>query len=144
MSYTNKTAPTAVSPEQYLKDNFGGSTEVINDALQLIEIFSKVTGSRCVMWGKIFGFGKYHYNDSTGGSHDYLVTGFAISKTGFTLYNISGWENYKSDIESIGKYKLSGKSCMAIKRFADIDSNKLKIVITKSVKDLKAKYKTEM
>ncbi len=143
MSYTNKTQPTTISPEKYLKENFKGNEKVQSEALALIDLYSKVTGSQCVMWNKIFGFGKYYYNDTKGGEHSYLMTGFAISKTGFTLYNMMGWETYKKDIEKLGRYKLSGKSCLAIKTPEDIDLKILKMVIKQSITDMGKKYRVE-
>jgi len=143
MTYTNKTQPTTISPEKYLKENFKGKEKVQSEALALIDLYTKVTGSKCVMWNKIFGFGKYHYLDSKGGEHTHLVTGFAVSKAGFTLYNMMGWEVNKKDIEEIGKYKLSGKSCLAIKSIEDIDLKVLKVVIKDSIAQMKKRYKTE-
>ncbi len=143
MTYTNKTQPTTVSPEKYLKENFKGKEKVQTEALALVELYTKVTGSPCVMWNKIFGFGKYYYKDSKGGDHEYLSTGFAISSTGFTLYNMIGWESYKKEIETLGKYKLSGKSCLAIKSIEDIDLTVLKAVIQGSCSEMKKRYKTE-
>ncbi len=143
MTYTNKTQPTTISPEKYLKENFKGKEKVQSEALALIDLYTKVTGSPCVMWNKIFGFGKYHYLDSKGGEHTHLVTGFAISSTGFTLYNMMGWETYKKEIEKLGKYKLSGKSCLAIKSVADIDLKVLKVVVKTSLGEIKKRYKTE-
>ena len=96
------------------------------------------------MWNKIFGFGKYHNMDSKGGEHTHLITGFAISSTGFTLYNMIGWENYKKDTENLGKYKLSGKSCLAIKSIEDINLQVLQIVLKQSVLDMMKNYKTEI
>ncbi len=142
-TYTNKTQPTAISPEAYLKEHVKGKETVKNEALILVDLYTKVTGSPCVMWNKIFGFGKYHYLDSKGGEHTHLMTGFAISSTGFTLYNIMGWETYKKELETLGKYKLSGKSCLAIKSITDIDLNVLKAVAKQSIVDMKKKYKTE-
>lgn len=142
-TYTNKTQPTKISPEKFLKENFTGKEKVQSEALTLIDLYSKVTGSTCVMWNKIFGFGKYHYLDSKGGEHTYLITGLAISATGFTLYNMIGWENYKKDIVNLGKYKLSGKSCLAIKSIEDIDLKVLRAVVKQSVLDMKKRYKTE-
>ncbi|MFZ2523121.1 MAG: hypothetical protein WAW92_01920 [Minisyncoccia bacterium] len=144
MSYTNKTQPIIISPEKYLKENFKGKEKVHKETLSLVDLYSKVTGSSCVMWNKIFGFGKYHYFDSTGGEHTYSATGFTISTTGFTLYNMMGWESYKKEIEKLGKYKLSGKSCLAIKSTEDIDFKILKIVIKQSLSDMKKRYKTEV
>lgn len=143
MSYTNKTQPTNISPEKFLKENFKGKEKVQSEALTLVDLYSKVTGSTCVMWNKIFGFGKYHYFDSKGGEHTHLITGFAISSTGFTLYNMIGWESYKKEIEKLGKYKLSGKSCLAIKSTVDIDLQVLEAVIKGSCNEMKKRYKTE-
>lgn len=143
MSYTNKTQPTKITPEKFLKENFKGKEKVQSEALALVDLYSKASGSPCVMWNKIFGFGKYYYKDSKGGEHSHLITGFAISSTGFTLYNMIGWSNYKKDIENLGKYKLTGKSCLAIKSVENIDLKLLKNIIKKSVSDMKKNYKTE-
>lgn len=143
MSYTNKTQPTKISPEKFLKENFKGKEKVQSEALALVELYSKATGSPCVMWNKIFGFGKYYYKDSKGGDHSHLITGFAISSTGFTLYNIIGWESYKKEIQKLGKFKISGKSCLAIKSIEDIDLKVLKAIIKSSCSEMKKQYKTE-
>lgn len=143
MTYTNKTQPTTVSPEKFLKENFKGNEKVQAEALILIDMYTVATGSPCVMWNKIFGFGKYYYMDSKGGEHTSLMAGFAISKTGFTLYNVTGWEAYGKDIEKLGTYKLSGVSCLAIKSVKDIDLKVLKVVVKKSLINIKKKYKTE-
>lgn len=143
MTYTNKTQSTKISPESFLKKNFPKDVRVQKEALTLVDLYAKAVGSPCVMWNKIFGFGKYHYFDSKGGEHVHLITGFAVSKTGFTLYNMIGWVNYKKEIEKLGKYKLSGKSCLAIKSIENIDLKLLKTLVKDSVKEMKKRYKTE-
>ncbi len=143
MSYTNKTQPTTMSPEKFLKKNFSGKDKIQKEVLVLIDLYSKATQSPCVMWNKIFGFGKYHYKDSKGGEHSYLITGFAISSTGFTLYNMVGWASYKKEIEELGKYKLSGKSCLSIKSIEDVDLKILKTVVHSLYSEMKKRYKTE-
>ncbi len=143
MTYTNKTQPTTTSPEDFLKKKFSKDERIRSEALILIDLYAKTSGSPCVMWNKIFGFGKYYYHDSKGGEHSYLMTGFAISKTGFTLYNLMSWEAYMKDIRELGKYKISGKSCLAIRSVADIDLKMLGVVIKDSLADMKKRYKTE-
>lgn len=143
MTYTNKTQPTTVAPIVYLAKNFAKDERIQTEAHTLIDLYTQITGSSCVMWNKIFGFGKYYYHDSKGGEHSYLMTGFVISKTGFTLYNLMCWENYKQELEKLGKFKISGKSCLAIKSVADINLKVLKFVTKKSIADIKKKYKTE-
>lgn len=129
-------------PEKIFERKLFGKKNVQAEALQLVEVYSKVTGSPCVMWNKIFGFGTYHYLDSKGGEHTYLMTGFVISSTGFTLYNMMGWEFYAKELTQLGTYKLSGKSCLAIKSITNIDLTVLKTILTTSITDMKKKYKT--
>lgn len=113
------------------------------EALALVDVYTKASGSPCVMWNKIFGFGKYHYKDSKGGEHSHLITGFTISKTGFTLYNLIGWQNDKQKLVKLGNYKISGKSCLAIKSIKDIDLNFLQVVVKDSLAEMKKRYRTE-
>lgn len=143
MTYTNKTQPTAISPAKYLEKNFKGNERVNKEALTLIGVYTTATGSSCVMWNTLFGFGKYYYKDSKGGEHVYFMSGFAISKTSFTLYNLMGWEAYRKEIEKLGTYRLSGKSCLAIKGTEDINLKVLKRVVQKSITDMQKKYKSE-
>lgn len=143
MTYTNKTQATTIDPISYLEKNFKGNERIQKEAHVLIDLYTKITGSPCVMWNRIFGFGKYYYKDSRGGEHNYSMTGFAIAKMGFTLYNLMGWETYKKDIEKLGTYKLTGTSCLAIKSVEDINLSVLKAVTKKSLVDMKKRYKTE-
>ena len=143
MTHTNKTQPTAITPENYLEENFAQNSQIREEALVLIDFYTKVTGSRCVMWNKLFGFGKYHYFESKGGEHEYMMTGFAISSTGFTLYNLMGWEEYKKDLENLGKHKFSGKSCLAIKSIEGINLKLLGQEMKRSLTDMKKRYRTE-
>ena len=57
MTYTNKTQPTKVTPLQFLKENFKGKEKVQTEAVALVDLYTKATGSPCIMWNKIFGFG---------------------------------------------------------------------------------------
>ncbi len=143
MTYINKTQPTTISPEKFLKENFKGNEKVQKEALALVGVYTQASGSPCVMWNKIFGFGKYYYTDSKGGEHSHLMTGFAISKTGFTLYNMIGWESYEKELEKFGKFKISGKSCLVIKSIEHIDLKVLKVVIKNLFTQMKKRYKTE-
>lgn len=143
MTYTNKTQPTKISPKVFLEKNFQNNKGIQKEALGLIKIYTKATGYKCIMWNKIFGFGKYYYLDSKGGEHSYLMTGFTISSTGFTLYNIISWEKYKKEITELGKYKISGKSCLKIKNVENINLEVLEKIIKKSITEMKERYKTE-
>ncbi len=139
MPYINKTQPTKKSPKVYLQEA-GLNEEKLADAHKLLALYSQATGAPCVLWNKIFGFGSYRYLDSTGHEHTYLATGFAISSSGFTLYNILGWEAYAKDLARLGTHKLSGKSCLAIKHLRNIDPDILAKIVKKSFADMQKKY----
>lgn len=140
MAYTNKTQPTKVSAAAFIQQHTKGKDQLRIDAEALVALYTKASGSPCVMWNKIFGFGSYCYLDSTGREHVYLATGFALSSTGFTLYNIMGWAKYADALSLLGKHKLSGKSCLAIKSVKDIDQRVLLGIIKQSLRDMKTKY----
>lgn len=137
----NKTQPTEIEARNFAKQNFSPDRQ--KEILQLVDFFEKITGKKCVMWNKIFGFGKYHYKYDSGREGDFLATGFAVPKTGFTIYTIMGHENYPEILKDFGKYKSSGKSCLAIKKIEDINLKVLEKLIKTSLQDLNKKYKVE-
>lgn len=138
MSYTNKTQPMDTSVESVLEQM---DPMQAGEVRELIDFFSRLIGCRCVLWNKIFGFGTYYYNDSRGDEHSFLLAGFAISKTGFTLYNMMGWAQYTEQLVDLGKYKLSGKSCLAIKHVSDVNLKKLKRIYAQSLKQMRGSYR---
>jgi N-acetyl-gamma-glutamylphosphate reductase len=105
----------------------------------LVKIFERATDEKCVMWNKIFGFGKYEYEGKSL-KGVWMSTGFAVPKIGYTIYTIMGHKNYPSILKRLGKYKDSGKSCLFIKSLADIDRAVLVELIQASLKDLAKKY----
>lgn len=117
MTYINKTQPTDISPVEYI--NTQANSVMIPDCLELLQIFEKVTGNKPVIWGKIIGFGKYHYKQKAS-EGDWFVSGFAPRSSTIAIY-IMGKVEGKEDLEKkLGKFKMSG-GCMHIKKLADID-----------------------
>jgi hypothetical protein len=54
-----------------------------------------------------------------------------------------GYTNYSHLLDKIGKYKM-GKSCLYVKSLDDIDLDILRALITDSVNEMKALYKTNL
>jgi len=134
---SNKTQPTKISTSTYIKSL---SDEVSKkEAEELIDIFEDITGMKPVMWGKIVGFGSYHYKYDSGREGDFLATGFAIRKSGPTIYILPGYNDYSKLMEKLGPHKL-GKSCLYLKSLSDIDIKILKKIIKEGLKDLNKKY----
>jgi Domain of unknown function (DU1801) len=135
----NKTQPTINSVLDFL--NAYTKPDFMDDCLLLLDFFKRITGCEAVLWGKIIGFGLYHYKYQSGREGDYLITGFAPSKVGITIYNIAGYDGVAGLMDKLGKYKI-GKSCLYIKKLSDIDLGILEQVVKYNIDYVKETYQT--
>ncbi len=107
------------------------------DCFAVLELMRRVTGEEPKMWGaSIVGFGAYHYVYATGNSGDWLLTGFAPRAQNITLYIIAGFDQYPDLMARLGKYK-TGKSCLYVKRLADVDLAVLEELVALSVEHMR-------
>jgi hypothetical protein len=139
MTSKNKTIATKVSVKDFLESEDFSAEEVIS-AKVLVKLFEKVTKKKCVMWGKIFGFGTYHYVIKSREA-DWMATGFALRKNAITVYIMSGVQAHQELLKNLGKYKISGGSCVYIKKLEDINLEILEKLIDAGLTDLKKKWK---
>ncbi|MGR3808939.1 DUF1801 domain-containing protein [Jiulongibacter sp. NS-SX5] len=110
------------------------------DAFHVKEMMESITGLPPKMWGpSIIGFGSYHYKYDSGREGDMLKVGFSPRKTALTLYIMPGFDRYEELMAKLGKYK-TGKSCLYIKRLADVDEEILKELIKGSWDYMTNKY----
>ena len=110
------------------------------DCERLVEMMSSATGAAPVMWSQgIVGFGAYHYRYESGREGDWFLTGFSPRKKDLTLYIMAGFGRYDELMSRLGKYR-TGKSCLYIKRLADIDTSVLEELVTASVAHMKRAY----
>lgn len=125
----NKTQPPTTSVTEFL--NNYPNEKVIQDCFELVALFQKVTKQEPKIWGKIIGFGTYHYKYESGREGDSLVVGFTPSKVGITIYTNCDLSPKVNLLEKLGKHKIS-KSCLYIKKLADIDLKTLAQIIKES------------
>ncbi len=132
-----KTKPTKESVSGFLKKvPDKGRRE---DCLKVLELMKDVTGEEPKMWGSsIVGFGRYHYKYESGREGDYMITGFSPRKGDLTLYIMNGFEPVSDLMTRLGKHK-TGKSCLYIKKLADVDLGVLRKIVEKSVKGMDGK-----
>lgn len=110
------------------------------DAYDLLDIFSEVTGFEAKMWGSsIIGFGSYHYVYESGHEGNAPLVGFSPRKAKISLYFTMGEKERETLLESLGKH-TTGKVCVYINKFADINVDILKKLIVHSVNYLEQKY----
>ena len=109
------------------------------DSFKILEMMKKITKEEPKMWGpSIVGFGKYHYKYESGHEGDMCIAGFSPRKEALTIYILPGFEKYDSLMKKLGKYK-TGKSCLYIKKLADVDIKVLTELIIQSVKYMQKK-----
>lgn len=126
-----KTKPTAQSVESFLSRI--SDDQKREDCFTLLELMKQVTKTEPQMWGSsIVGFGSYHYTYASGREGDWPLTGFSPRKQNLTLYIMAGFDQYDELLKNLGKHTV-GKSCLYIKRLADVDLPTLTELIRQSV-----------
>ena len=126
----NKTKPTRVSPEAFVRKV--ATEQQQKDCKELIAMMRKITGEPPKMWGpSIIGFGTCHYVYESGREGDICLTGFSPRKPNLVLYIGSPLKDTKL-MSALGKYK-AGKGCLYIRKLDDIDRGVLRRLVEKAV-----------
>jgi hypothetical protein len=131
-----KTQKTKASVSAFLK---GIADDVRRkDCQTLVRIMKAAVGTAPKMWGtSIVGFGHYHYKYASGRENDWFLAGFSPRKQDLTIYLMSGIDRHNALLTRLGKFKTA-KSCLYIRRLADVDMAVLEELIAESVKHMKA------
>jgi hypothetical protein len=136
--YEAKTKQESTSVASFL--NALEDEQVKADCKTLVKLMKEVSGFEPAMWGSsIVGFGKYHYKYESGHEGDSCLTGFSPRKGNISIYTNMYLEDDSPLMKKLGKFK-NGKSCIYIKKMADIDQGILAKIIDKGIKGLKLKY----
>ena len=130
----NKTQPTARSVEDFLAAVTPDARR--EDARALCTLMARLTSEPPVLWGPtIIGFGSYHYRYDSGREGDIIRVGFSPRKPATVLYIHGGFARYEALVAQLGKVSR-GKSCIYVKRLADLDLGVLETLIAESLADL--------
>mgnify|MGYP001378373726 CR=1 FL=1 len=133
-----RTRPTDQSVTGFLNEI--GDEQRKRDCFRLVDLMQKITGAPPVMWGSsIIGFGSYHYTYASGREGDWMLTGFSPRKQNLTIYIMSGFDPFETDLKKLGRYK-TGASCLYIKSLEEVDEGVLERLIRASVQFLKSQY----
>src|SRR6478735_3909601 len=127
----NKTKATKVSVAAFIDMITDQNRRA--DAKALVKLMQKATGEKPKMWGpSIIGFGSYHYKYDSGREGDMPLTGFSPRKAATVLYLMGGFKDSQALLAGLGKH-TTGKSCLYIKKLADVDRQVLEALVVKSV-----------
>jgi hypothetical protein len=133
-----KTKPTAASVEMHIAAI--ANAQQRSDALALVALMQRATQHEPRMWGpSIVGFGSYHYQYASGHEGDAALAGFAVRKSEFAIYIVSGFEGQQDLLDRLGKHKTA-KACLYVKRLADVDIQVLEELLARSVAEMKRRY----
>jgi len=137
----NKTKPGKSSVTAFV--NGIEDRERRSDVKKVAAMMRAATGSRAKMWGtSIMGFGSYHYRYDSGREGDFMITGLSPRKQALTVYIMPGFSRFEGLMKKLGKYK-TGKSCLYIRRLADVDEKVLNRLIVDAVKYMRKHYETK-
>ncbi|MCY3623653.1 MAG: DUF1801 domain-containing protein [Gammaproteobacteria bacterium] len=133
-----KTRPTASSVDAFI--DAVDEEHKRADCRVVARLMAEITGAEGVMWGSsIVGFGSYHYRYASGREGDFFEAGFSPRKRALTIYVMAGFAEYEDLLARLGKYS-TGKSCLYVKRLADVDLDVLREMLIRSVAYIRAKY----
>ena len=125
-----KTRVNDASVEEFL--NSVEDEQKRRDSFEIVKIMKQVTKKEPKMWGPaIIGFGSYHYKYESGREGDMPQIGFSPRKQNLTLYIGVGDDSDNPLLKKLGKY-TTGKSCLYIRKLADVDRNVLQDLIADS------------
>jgi hypothetical protein len=107
------------------------------DARALLALMRRATSAAPRMWGpSIVGFGSYHYKYASGREGDWCVTGFSPRKGALTVYILPGLHLQADNLKKLGKF-TTGKSCLYIKKLADIHAPTLEAMVKQATTDIR-------
>ena len=129
-----KTGPTAADVDAFLDAVPDERRRA--DAWAVCRLMQRVTGEQPVLWGtSIVGFGRVRLRYASGRELDWPVTGFSPRKAATTVYLTDGFEERTDLLARLGPHSI-GKSCLYLKRLAQVDLDVLEALVTESVQHL--------
>lgn len=114
------------------------------EAAVIDALHRRVTGLEPKMWGpSIIGYGSYNYKYDSGREGTMCRGGFSPRKAAMTLYLMGNYCDRQAEVDDLfarlGKH-TTGKSCLYIKKLADVDLAVLEQLVAISWQVMNAKY----
>lgn len=108
-------------------------------ATELDAIFREVTGWNPILYGKVLGYGAYHYRYASGHEGNSYATGFTLRSRDISLYIMPGYSDFPEIAARLGKHKR-GKACWYIPNLENTDRIALADLIKAGVDDLRTQF----
>jgi len=85
------------------------------------------------------GFGRYRYKYASGHGGAYFRVGFSPRSKELVVYIMGGFPRHQSRMDRLGKHRAA-KSCLYIKRLADVDVAVLADLVRDSLDYMRSAY----
>ena len=109
------------------------------DAQVVCEMMERLSGDVPAMWGPtIIGFGSHDFFGANGKSTPWPVVGFSPRKPSLVLYLMVAFPGKNELLAKLGKH-TTGKSCLYIRRLADVDLPTLEKLVKKSIESVQSR-----
>ena len=112
------------------------------EAERLDQIFRSATGWEPRLWGKMIGYGEYHYRYKSGREGDFFATGFNMRFRDIALHILPGYCEFPEIAARLGKHKR-GKSCWYLPSLDATDEAALTDLIKAGLRDLESQYEVK-
>ncbi len=133
-----KTKPTQVSVDAFIEAVPDATRRA--DAKTVAAMMARLTGEPPVMWGpSIIGFGSYRYKYGSGHEGEMCRIGFSPRKAELVLYVLYPYGEPAPELARLGKHR-TGKSCLYIKKLADVDMTALEDLMRGMLARMNADY----
>ena len=109
------------------------------EATRLDAIYRDVTGWTPKAWGKMIGYGAYHYRYESGREGEFFATGFNFRAKDIALHILPGYQDFPEIAARLGPHKR-GKSCWYIKSLESVDEVAMRDLIRAGLDDLGEQY----
>lgn len=120
MAAANKTQATDASVQAYLAAIDDPARRA--DCEALVALMQQAAGQPARMWGAaIVGFGTHRYRYDSGREGEICAIGFSSRKGDISVYGLTQTPAHDALQARLGKHK-TGKSCLYLKRLADVDA----------------------
>lgn len=133
-----KTRPTAEAPAAFVAAIADPVRRA--DCEQLLAMMSRATGAPPRMWGSsIVGFGSYRHRYASGQEREWCEVGFSPRKGDLSVYLMAGLDGQKALLARLGRHR-TGKSCLYLKRLADVDLAVLLALVDHAVAEIRRRH----
>ncbi len=107
----------------------------LRDAQTVVVLMRRVTGEEPRLWGKIVGFGDYHYRYESGREGDGPAAAFAARKSATVVYLADGIGSHTEALDRLGPH-TTGVGCLYLKDVDTVDLDVLAGIVGTSYRSL--------